>query len=159
MRPHRGSSISAPKHAKNNAHPYLPEFYLLYKSRFGVFMLILYTIYFYFIDQQEKQRKRFSFTAHSIIQGLRRNLNNKINPLFIISVVSMFHHVSSTSKGFVQKHWNLPPTYQLPGHIILKDSLCLPQYLLLHSFLFRCFFFWKVLQFMAFQVQRALKKQ
>ena len=94
----------------------------------------------------------------------------------------MFHHVSSTSKGFVRKIGTFLSISQLPRHIVLKDALCFHQDLLLRCFFFRgfflrgfflrgfffrgfflcCFFlrgffFWKVLQFMAFQVEWALQ--
>lgn len=109
MWPQRGSSISAPKDAKKqttthtSTYIYLLKLYVLYKPRFGVFMLILYSLLHW--STREAKTNWFSFTAHSIIQGLDETLRtNKINPSNkSLSVVSMFHHVSSTSKGFVPK--------------------------------------------------------
>ena len=192
--PQRGSS----KKTNNNAHLYLHllKLYVLYKPRFGVFMLILYSLLHW--STREAKTNWFSFTAHSIIQGLAETKHKQNQPIKQIPVCSV--HVSScfiNIQRLCSKNWNILSTSQLPRHIVLKDALCFHQDLLLRcfflrgfflrclffrgfflrcfffrgfflcsfffrgfflcSFFLRGFFFWKVLQFMAFQVEWALQ--
>lgn len=89
------------------------EFYLLYKSRFGVFMLILYSLQYtlHWSTRKAKKSVLFHCTFYhegSIWDETQTKSTHQTNPC--LHVVSMFHHVSSTSASKTLEHSTDFPT-------------------------------------------------